>query len=501
MKNPALRSAPRAGLLESASTSTGFRNTETHALSQAHSSTSLPKDRGDANLLKQRAVDNNGAAHEPADAAKVCKSLSTSFGSISGVSTGDFYALMPAHSYIFVPTGDMWPAASVNARIKPILSGDKAVLASQWLDRNRPVEQMSWVPGAPLVIADKLIKDGGWTERPGLNCFNLYRPPTIMLGVAANAVQWLEHLRAVYGDQADHILLWLAHRVQRPGEKVNHALVLGGAQGIGKDTLLEPAKHAVGPWNFMETSPQQVAGRFNSFVKSVILRINEARDLGDSDRFKFYDHMKAYTAAPPDVLRVDEKNLREHSVPNVTGVVITSNYKSDGIYLPADDRRHYVAWSEMTKERFSESYWQEIWRWYHNGGIGDVAAYLQQMDIGRFDPKAPPPKTDAFWQIVDANRAAEDAELSDALDDLGRPDATTLDRIALRAAPETAIWLRDKKNRRVIPARLDRCGYVAVRNRDAGDGLWHIGGKRQAVYAKSSLSSRDQIAAARRLTS
>jgi hypothetical protein len=29
--------------------------------------------------------------------------------------------------------------------------------------------------------------------------------------------------------------------------------------------------------------------------------------IGDVDRYAFYDHMKAYTAAPPDVLRIDEK--------------------------------------------------------------------------------------------------------------------------------------------------------------------------------------------------
>ena len=45
--------------------------------------------------------------------------------------------------------------------------------------------------------------------------------------------------------------------------------------------------------------------------------------MGDVDRFKFYAHMKALMAAPPDVLRVDEKNLREHSVFNVCGVVMT----------------------------------------------------------------------------------------------------------------------------------------------------------------------------------
>jgi len=52
-------------------------------------------------------------------------------------------------------------------------------------------------------------------------------------------------------------------------------------------------------------------GRFNGFVCSVILRVSEARDLGDVNRFAFYEHMKPYLAAPPDVLRCDEKNLRE----------------------------------------------------------------------------------------------------------------------------------------------------------------------------------------------
>jgi hypothetical protein len=116
-------------------------------------------------------------------------------------------------------------------------------------------------------------------------------------------------------------------------------------------------------------------GRFNGFLKSTILRVSEARDLGETNRFSFYDHMKAYTAAPPDVLRVDEKNLREHAILNVTGVIITSNHKADGIYLPADDRRHYVAWSDLSKEDFNEGYWSALWNWYDREGCGHVAAF------------------------------------------------------------------------------------------------------------------------------
>jgi hypothetical protein len=60
-------------------------------------------------------------------------------------------------------------------------------------------------------------------------------------------------------------------------------------------------------------------------------------------------------------------------------------------------------------------------------------------------------------------------------------------------------WLRDRKNRRIIPHRLEQCGYVRVRNDAAEDGLFKINGRRQAVYAKASLSIRDRLEAAREL--
>ena len=37
------------------------------------------------------------------------------------VQLDDFVAYMPQHSYIFRPTGELWPAASVNARIPPVI--------------------------------------------------------------------------------------------------------------------------------------------------------------------------------------------------------------------------------------------------------------------------------------------------------------------------------------------------------------------------------------------
>ena len=414
----------------------------------------------------------------------------------TAVRVEDFVAYMPSHSYVFKPSRELWPASSVNARVPPIIGPDgKPISPSAWLDKNAAVEQMTWAPGAPTVIIDKLIHEGGWIKRQGCAVFNLYRSPTIT-PKAGPVDRWLDHVHRLFGDDSDHIVQWLAHRVQRPFEKINHALVLGGLQGIGKDTLLEPVKRAIGPWNFSEVSPIQLLGRFNGFLKSVICRVSEARDLGDIDRFAFYDHLKAYTAAPPDVLRVDEKHLREHSVLNVVGIIITSNHKTDGVYLSADDRRHFVAWSDLTIDQFKDDYWKGLYRWFDAGGSEAVAAYLAGLDISAFDPKAPPRKTEAFWEIVYASNAPEDADLADIIDLLGSPDILTLSQVIARAAPEFAEWLKDRKNARRIPHRLEACGYVAVRNPHAKDSHWKVGGKRQVIYAKVSLPLRDRFTAA-----
>jgi len=299
-------------------------------------------------------------------ATVVAPAVNEEDGGGAGVTIDDFIAYMPSGIYIFTPCREPWVSKSVNVRLQemPVLTktgrpklnkhGKPVTMpATDWLDQNRPVEQMTWAPGYPMLIRDRLVVKGGWIERKDVTTFNLYRPPRIKSGDASKAGPWLEHVRKIYPDDANHIIAWLAHRVQRPGEKVNHGLLLGGLQGIGKDTLLEPLRYAVGPWNFHEVSPMQLVGRFNDFVKTVILRVNEGRDLGEGERginrYSFYESAKTYIVTPPVVVRIDEKHVREYNVFNVLGLIITTNYRTDAIYLPDDDRRFYV---EAHEKRF-----------------------------------------------------------------------------------------------------------------------------------------------------
>lgn len=408
------------------------------------------------------------------------------------VTLDDFYAYSPTHSYIHIPTGEMWSATAVNSRIPKI---DRWTTAARFLDKNRAVEQMTWAPGEPIIIKDRFISKGGCNRHKGARCFNLYKAPPDHRGNRNEIRPWLDLIQALYPDEADHLIAWFAYRVQRPDVKINHALVLGGGQGIGKDSILEPVKFAVGHWNFCEAGPHQILGRFNGFLRSVVLRISEARDLGDIDRFAFYERMKTLAAAPPDVLMVDEKNLREYSIPNLTGIIITTNHM-DSIHLPADDRRHFIAWSEKNRGEFTADYWQNYYQWLERHGRRNVAKYLRTYDISSFDPKRPPLRTTAWQQIVDSGRAPEDAEIADLLDALGNPNAVTLSLLTHQAQGSPfAAWLEDRRNRRKVPHRLNNAGYVPIRNEAAKDGLWKIRGNRQVVYARRELTLLERIQA------
>ena len=442
-----------------------------------------------------------------------------------GVTAADFVAYLPDHKYIFIPTGQFWTGEGVDACLPgvPVLRNGQPVLktsgpnkgeplmwpATAYLDRKAAVHHLAWAPGHPQWIRNKLIREGGWVTRNGVTTFNLYRPPTLQPGNAKQAKAWLELVKRVYPEEWPHIVCYLAHCVQRPQVKINHGLVLGGAPGIGKDTMLEPVKHAVGAWNFKEVSPVQLLGRFNGFLKAVVMRVSEVRDLGDHNRYELYEHTKPFMAAPPDALRIDEKHTPEYYALNVVACIMTTNHLSDGMYLPEDDRRHLVCWSELKQGDFAKDYWAQLWSWYGDGGIAHVAAYLAKLSLAGFDAKAPPPKTEAFWTIVNANRAPEEGELADLVDKLGTPDTLTLNQVIKAAGGidtgpyadrgTVAAWLADRKNRRAIPHRFEAVGYVPVRNDTAVDGLWVIEGKRQAVYARATMPLNERLASARRL--
>ena len=168
------------------------------------------------------------------------------------------------------------------------------------------------------------------------------------------------------------------------------------------------------------------------------------------------------------------------------GLIITTNHKTDGIYLPADDRRHYVAWSDRSKEDFPQTTGTSCGAGTQDGGFDHVAAYLAELDLVASTQRHRRRRRAAFWDIVNANNSPEDAELADVLDILGNPDAVTLQQLIARRSGDHRM-ADGSQEPPSIPHRLERCGYVSV-NPTQNTEVWVINGVRQEIYARAALS-------------
>ena len=130
-------------------------------------------------------------------------------------------------------------------------------------------------------------------------------------------------------------------------------------------------------------------------------------------------------AAPPDMLRINIKYVPQYYIAERhRGDRSRPTIRIDGLYLPPDDRRHYVGGTEITKEDFEKKdpILAEFWRGTRAAG-SPTWWPICRVRPAAFDPKKPPEKTAAFWRMVDSGVASEVPELRDALDRLGKKDA------------------------------------------------------------------------------
>jgi len=397
----------------------------------------------------------------------------------------DFYAYLPDHTYIHRPTGAHWPAAS--------LDGTVGKDARMMLDLTHPVHRLSWAPGmaerfiwGELDATDELAATS-WT-------YNRYRAPRRPRRSGAQIDPWLRLLNRLYPNDAEHIIKYFADAVQNPGRKCNHALVLGSeVHGIGKDTLLQPLKWAVGERNYATISPAEVFNDNNGWVASVIVQISESRNIGDGDggrisKFDMYERTKDLAAAPPTTLSCVDKWVARHQVRNVLRVIYTTNHGIDGIYLPPQDRRHYCAWSDAAAMPEEES--KALYSWYENGGAEEVAAFLYDAShLDGWNPGARPPQTDWWHRLVLEGNAQDDNPLADALDKLGRPEWITAEGLAKEGGPAVASWFADARNRKVAARLLAGMGYKRITNPMERRGRYSFKGEARVVYSRVAINT------------
>lgn len=409
---------------------------------------------------------------------------------------GDYIAHLPSRTFYHRPTGAFWPVGTIDDLLPPVAWGmdsggmPKTMKASKWLARNTGVHQRTWWPGMPEIIADYVIRDGEMIEVAGQRVLNTYRAPTPPMGNPADVSPWLDHAAMLYPDHWVTLIRWMAFVAQNPTRKVNWAMVLGGGSRIGKDTILAPLERAVGRWNRSSESPETIlTSQFNEYLQCRYLIINEMKDTGQGSAFQLYNRLKTIIAAPPATHKINPKGLPPYIIPNLNATVMTTNYQVGGMYLPADDGRHLVLWSTVTRAKIDDSHFDRLWGWLNNGGMENCAAYLMALDVSDFNPSTPPEKTMAFWDMVESGQSSETSDLSDIIAKVSG-DTFTIEQLAGVALMEfnhggMADWLKNNANGTKIKRALADLGCVKYPNpSDTQRGRWYVNGRYVTLYHK-----------------
>ena len=288
----------------------------------------------------------------------------------------------------------------------------RRVEASICYDENRQVNGAHSLTGITYAAGSSML-----VSREGLVYGNRWRDqrPT---PVAGDANPWLRHVARMIPDAAEraHFLSALAHKVQFPGIKINHAILLGGNHGSGKDTLMAPFFWAIGgatKSNCSLVKNDELTSQWGYALECEVMEIAELRQSQAQDRRAIENTLKPLIAAPPELLPVNRKGLHPYLALNRIFVVAFTNERG-AISLPSEDRRWFVLWSDA--DRLSEADAGALWNWYtRQDGFGAVAHYLMTYDVSAWCPTAPPPMTEAKMILIDAAMSPAEAVLVSAI--------------------------------------------------------------------------------------
>lgn len=290
--------------------------------------------------------------------------------------------------------------------------GDRRVEASISFDEWRETfggkvcKSLTYYPGAePFLTVDGLEMANTWRDA---------RPEPKRGDVS----KWLDHVKYLVPDevQRNHLLDMLAFKVQKPGIKICHALLIAGVEGAGKDTLLAPFFWAVGgatKKNCTIVETEGLADRWGYAKETEVMEICELRQSESKDRRALANKLKPVITAPPDWLSIEKKGQHPYNAINKILVIAYSNER-DAIALSSEDRRWFCIWVDTP--RLATHIAVSIWDWFRDDdGFAKVAGFLHDRDVSKFNPTAPPPATEAKAAMIESSRSPQESFLVDLI--------------------------------------------------------------------------------------
>jgi hypothetical protein len=295
---------------------------------------------------------------------------------------------------------------------KSVHNAKRRIEAATSFDENRQAKGAKSLVGVTYAAGESVL-----VAREGMVYGNRWRDGRPQ-PVAGDVSMWLAHVERMVPEkfEREHLLNALAHKVQFPTHKINHAILMGGNHGSGKDTLFAPFFWAIGGYaktNCSLVKNEDLSSQWGYALECEVMEIAELRQAEAKDRRALENTLKPIIAAPPEYLMVNRKGLHPYYALNRVFVVAFSNERV-AISLPSEDRRWFVLWCEAAK--LPEAQAVSLWNWYqHRGGFEAVAHYLHTRDVSAWNPTAPPPMTEAKAIMVEHGMSTAESFLVDQM--------------------------------------------------------------------------------------
>lgn len=192
-------------------------------------------------------------------------------------------------------------------------------------------------------------------------------------------------------DYYNYLLGYIAHALQRPGEKPGITIILVGGQGIGKGTLGRILRRIWQRSYLQVNRTANVTGSFNADLeRAFIVFLDEALFAGDrasSDALK--------SLVTEDVIQINEKHQPSRQIRSYHRFLIATN--ADHVkHTDRDDRRDFVL-RVSEAHKGDHDYWQALNLEIDGDGVAAMVHDLLAMDLSGFNVRAKP-QTSEFME-------------------------------------------------------------------------------------------------------
>jgi hypothetical protein len=250
-------------------------------------------------------------------------------------------------------------------------------------------ERIEFLPGEPEVTHDA----------DGCRVLNLWKPPPWTADDHAGEPSlFLEHVAYILdndGTAVEHVLNFLAHLVQRPQERIGHALLITSeAKGIGKSTLGTVVRRLVGEQNSRVAQTKDLKSSFDGWlVGKLVVHVDEVYEAGNWD---LANKLKPLITEP--TVSANIKYGPQIEIENYARFLMFSNHSAP-LNIEEGDRRYFV-FNSKTEPR-DDDYYDRLYRYIETTeAMNAIYTFLSRRDLSAFNPYRRPPMTEAKQQII-----------------------------------------------------------------------------------------------------